>query len=87
MLKENIALNGYAIKAICAAAGVSPGTARFTSGQDCVNRLDSDGVAEVAVVTIDSIVGNRTVAGIKLDVEGFEIDVLHGCEQHCPSIA
>lgn len=81
LLKENIALNGYAIKAICAAAGASPGTARFTSGQDCVNRLDSDGVAEVAVVTIDSIVGNRTVAGIKLDVEGFEIDVLHGCEQ------
>ena len=30
---------------------------------------------------IDSIVGKRTVAGMKVDVEGFEIDVLRGCER------
>jgi hypothetical protein len=46
-----------------------------------VNRLDPGGIAEVAVVAIDSIVGNRTIAGMKVDVEGFEIDVLRGCEQ------
>jgi Methyltransferase FkbM domain len=43
--------------------------------------LDTSGVAEIAMVTLDSIIGNRMVAGIKVDVEGFEIDVLRGCEQ------
>jgi FkbM family methyltransferase len=81
LLEENIALNSYPIKAICAAAGASPGIARFTSGQDCVNRLDASGIAEVEVITIDSIVGERAVAGMKLDVEGFEINVLHGCNK------
>jgi FkbM family methyltransferase len=81
LLEENVALNGYPIKTIRAAAGATPGTARFTSGRDCVNRLDPDGIAEIAVITIDSIIGNRTIAGMKVDVEGFEIDVLRGCEQ------
>jgi len=31
-------------------------------------------------VTIDSIIKGRTVAGMKVDVEGFEIEVLRGCE-------
>jgi hypothetical protein len=33
------------------------------------------------VVTIDSIIGKRTAAGMKVDVEGFELDVLRGCAQ------
>ena len=33
------------------------------------------------MVTIDSIVGDRTVDGMKIDVEGFEIEVLRGCER------
>ena len=81
LLKENVALNGYQIRTIRAAAGAEPGTARFTSGRDCVNRLDPGGIAETAVITIDSIIGNRTVAGMKVDVEGFEIEVLRGCER------
>ena len=40
LLLENIELNGYGAEAIQAAAGVTCGTARFTSGLDCVNRLD-----------------------------------------------
>jgi FkbM family methyltransferase len=81
LLEENVALNGYPIKTIRAAAGAVPGTARFTSGRDCVNRLDPDGISEITVATIDSIIGNRTIAGMKVDVEGFEIDVLLGCER------
>jgi FkbM family methyltransferase len=81
LLEENVALNGYQIKTIRAAAGAAPGTARFTSDRDCVNRLDPGGNAEIAVITVDSIIGNRTIAGMKVDVEGFEIDVLRGCEQ------
>jgi FkbM family methyltransferase len=81
LLQENIALNGYPIRAIRAAAGGRPGAARFTSGQDCLNRLDPDGTAETAVLTIDSVIGDRVVAGMKVDVEGFEIDVLRGCDR------
>jgi FkbM family methyltransferase len=81
LLQENAALNGYPIRAIRAAAGASSGTARFTSGRDCVNCLDPDGAAETAVLTVDSVIGTRVVAGMKVDVEGFEIDVLRGCEQ------
>jgi FkbM family methyltransferase len=81
LLQENVALNGYPIKAIRAAAGAATGVARFTFGRDCVNRLDSEGAVEVPILTIDSVVGDRTVAGLKVDVEGFEIDVLRGCER------
>ena len=81
LLEENVALNGYPIKTVRAAAGAALGTARFTNGRDCVNCLDPEGAAETAVVTIDSVIGNRTVAGMKVDVEGFEIDVLRGCER------
>ena len=39
LLLENVALNGYEVAAIQAAAGDSCGTARFTAGLDTVNRL------------------------------------------------
>jgi FkbM family methyltransferase len=81
LLEENVELNGYPIKAIRAAAGATEGRARFTRGQDCVNRLHPNGVAETEVLTVDSVIGDRTVSGMKVDVEGFEIDVLHGCER------
>lgn len=81
LLRENIGLNGYPVKAIQAAAGAFCGTARFTSGQDTVNRIDPDGMAETVMVTIDSVIEDRTVAGMKVDVEGFEIEVLRGCHR------
>lgn len=63
LLEKNIALNGHPIKMICAADGAAPDVARFTNGRNCVNRLDPDGIVEIAMSWIDSIVGNRTVAG------------------------
>jgi FkbM family methyltransferase len=81
LLIENVALNGYSVKPIEAAAGAICGTTRFTSGQDCVNRLDPEGTVEAAMVTIDSLIDDRIVAGMKIDVEGFEIEVLRGCER------
>ena len=81
LLLENIGLNGYRTEAIQAAAGAACGTARFTSGLDCVNRLDAKGSAQTRMVTIDSLLGERTAAGMKVDVEGFEIEVLRGCHQ------
>jgi FkbM family methyltransferase len=79
LLQENVALNGYQVTALQAAAGAHCGTARFTAGRDAGNHLDPRGPAEIRLVTIDSLIGGRHVAGMKVDVEGFEIDVLRGC--------
>jgi len=79
LLAENIALNSYPVSAIQAAAGAACGIARFTSGRDSVNHLDPRGSVETELVTIDSLIGDRVVAGMKVDVEGFEIEVLLGC--------
>jgi FkbM family methyltransferase len=81
LLVENVELNGYPVQTICGAAGAVSGTARFTSGQDALNRLDPEGSTETEMVTIDSIIKDRIVAGMKVDVEGFEIEVLRGCEK------
>ena len=81
LLEENIALNGYQVTAVQAAAGDHCGTARFSAGLDAGNFLDHDGPVETRLVTVDSLVGDRPVAGMKIDVEGFELDVLRGAAQ------
>lgn len=78
LLEENIALNGYPVSAVRAAAGDHCGWARFTSGLDAGNSLSRDGPAVTRLVTVDSLIGSRPVTGMKVDVEGFEIDVLRG---------
>jgi FkbM family methyltransferase len=81
LLQENFALNGYPVTAVKAAAGSACGSVRFTAGRDTVNRIDPRGSTETAIVTIDSLIGDRQVAGMKVDVEGFELEVLRGCER------
>jgi FkbM family methyltransferase len=78
LLRENIALNRYQVTALQVAAGDHCGTARFTAGLDAGNSLAADGLAVTELVTIDSLIGDRSVAGMKVDVEGFELDVLRG---------
>jgi hypothetical protein len=43
--------------------------------------MDPAGSVETTMVTIDSVIGDRAVAGMKVDVEGSEIEVLRGCER------
>lgn len=86
LLVENIDLNDHNVKPIRAAAGATCGPAQFTAGLDCANRLDPDNVSRdpsttVEMVTIDAIIQDQYVAGMKIDVEGFELEVLRGCEQ------
>jgi len=81
LLVENAELNGYDVRAIRAAAGSSSGTVRFTSRRDDQNRVDSSGDVEVPMISIDSLVDGMSIAGMKIDVEGSEIDVLRGCER------
>jgi FkbM family methyltransferase len=78
LLEENIALNGYPVTAVRAAAGNHCGSARFTSGLDAGNSLAPDGSVVTELVTVDSLIGDRRVTGMKVDVEGFELDVLRG---------
>jgi FkbM family methyltransferase len=78
LLRENIALNGYRVTALRAAAGDHCGTARLTTGLDAGNALSPAGPARARLVTVDSLVGDAYVTGMKVDVEGFEIDVLRG---------
>jgi len=83
LLQENIALNGYQVTAVQAAAGDHCGTAWFTSGLDAGNSIAPDGpvmteLVKAELVTVDSLIGDRRVTGMKVDVEGFEIDVLRG---------
>ena len=78
LLWDNIKLNQHNITPLQVAAGAQNGFLRFTVGRDCVNRIDPRGAAEIRVLTIDSIIGDRTASGMKVDVEGFEIDVLRG---------
>jgi FkbM family methyltransferase len=81
LLIENVALNDYPIQGIQAVAGATCGIVRFTTGRDSVNCMDPLGSAEARMITVDSVITGRTVAGMKIDVEGFEIDVLRGCAQ------
>jgi hypothetical protein len=60
----------------------------FTKDLDTLNRLvvgDSIGVSEavhaVPVETLDAVVGERSVAGLKVDVEGAERLVLEGARR------
>jgi FkbM family methyltransferase len=78
LLEENIALNGYRVTAVRAAAGDHCGSARFTAGLDAGNSIAPDGPVVTDLVTVDSLIGERRVTGMKVDVEGFEIDVLRG---------
>ena len=57
LLADNVAPNGFPIRAVQAAAGAANGTARFTCRQNAPNRLDPEGITEVAVTTIDSLIG------------------------------
>jgi FkbM family methyltransferase len=56
----------------------------FTSDDDCKNRVVNHAVpptqktVTVPVNTLNAIVGNRLPALIKIDVEGFELEVIRG---------
>lgn len=69
----------------CCAVGRQSGTARFADNQSASagNHLTVDGEgAEVAITTVDIVAASLpTVDFIKIDVEGFEIDVLEGAAE------
>ncbi|MGA2837171.1 MAG: FkbM family methyltransferase [Acidimicrobiales bacterium] len=79
LLTDNIALNGYPIEVVPAALGREAGTAWFTDGLGTSNHLAEEHQGtEVELRTLDGVVGDRHVRGLKIDVEGAERLVLEG---------
>ena len=87
-LCDNVALNRVRPKVRCfnLAVGAKPGTASFTSTFDTVNRValagDSGaGLIRVPVKTLDEIAGECRPAVVKIDVEGYETEVVSGADR------
>lgn len=85
-LAEHVALNGLGANvevhniALGEVAGVMP---MDTSANHNRNRIigSAEAVSQagwVPVDTLDRVIGNRSVNGIKIDVEGYELQVLRG---------
>jgi FkbM family methyltransferase len=78
LLEENIQLNNANVEIVQAALGDAPGMANFTVGLDQENKLDPAGETPVQVITLDDVIGDRCIAGMKLDLEGAELGALLG---------
>ena len=88
LLETNLGLNGVTTEIVTCAIGREPGKSVLTSELGSMNYLVADaeqpassGVTEVDVTTLDDLLGERTAAGVKIDVEGFELDVVLGASQ------
>lgn len=86
-LRRNIGANDLfgSIETHNVGAGSSPGSLRFSTGLDTVNHVVSEGEdvasVDVNVVILDDVLGDRCPRVIKIDVEGFELEVLRGLER------
>lgn len=82
-LKRNIEANkiGDRVTVIESAVGAAPGTVRFSVGNDTTNRVlardDATG-RDVPVRTLDEILDGQDAVLIKMDVEGYEPEVVAG---------
>jgi FkbM family methyltransferase len=87
-LADNVRLNGIEslVESHCTAIGRDVGTVRFTTGLDTVNHIapnprDNDGATliDVPVLPLDHFAARPAM--IKIDVEGFETNVIGGAGQ------
>ncbi|MCU4187149.1 FkbM family methyltransferase [Acidiferrimicrobium sp. IK] len=78
-LWENVAQDGsISGEVVEAAAGSALGSTPYNVDRDSVNRIDVEGSVGVRVAAPDSLTGSRRVAGLKVDVEGQERELLEG---------
>jgi len=88
-LQRNMLLNnlGNKVTLLNIAIGREEGNIRFTAGLDTENHVVSDAESKtvesitVAVTTLDKIVGAKKPRLMKIDVEGFESNVIAAAEQ------
>ena len=83
-LMDNLLINRLdkSVEAHCAALGATKGTLRFSTDLDTMNHVVDAQYAgtqqEVPVMPLDELVGERDPVAMKIDVEGFERQVLLG---------
>lgn len=87
-LRRNIAFNdmGSRVRALNLGLARQPGVLRFTSQLDTVNHVLGDrethaNAVEIPVRTLDEVVADAAPALLKIDVEGYETEVLAGGER------
>jgi FkbM family methyltransferase len=89
ILSKNMELNGLHEKVLLinSGAGSKEGKLTFSSDNDTTNHVisenetDQSETIEVTIITIDSLFINSPPVLIKMDVEGFETEVLKGMKQ------
>jgi FkbM family methyltransferase len=86
-LQRNIEANRIAsrVQAVPAGAGAKPAVLKFrasgTQTRVATGDTGEDALFESPIVTLDEVLKDRTPTLIKIDVEGFESDVLTGAQQ------
>lgn len=83
-LRRHVAINKFSnVEVRQAAVGNSSGFARFTGGSGSgTGRLANSGTAVVAISRLDDLIPEVGLpTHMKIDVEGAELDLLHGARQ------
>ncbi|MFP5225542.1 MAG: FkbM family methyltransferase [Actinomycetota bacterium] len=83
-LRRNVDLNLGEVEILQAAAADKGGTVRVTSDLGVLNHIIAEGSDEgirVPSITLDELIGDRVVAGMKIDVEGAEALVIAGASR------
>ncbi|MDB5109930.1 MAG: FkbM family methyltransferase [Mucilaginibacter sp.] len=88
LLTQNIALNQleHKVRLINSGAGAEMGMISFSCAEDTTNHVISENEAGIAnikasVITIDSLLTDGQPLLIKIDVEGYETEVLKGMKE------
>jgi FkbM family methyltransferase len=77
-LRQHLEMNNAHAEVLPFAAGDTARRVAMTSGLDAANRLLLGTDGDVEMVTLDEVIGDRVVAGVKVDVEGAERLVVEG---------
>ena len=85
-LQANIKLNNLEARttAIQCALGSSAGEIKFTYQQDTTNHVATDQETDIVTVPVNRLddIVTKTPTLLKIDVEGFETEVIQGATQH-----